>query len=221
MSIGQSNKAHSVGVGSITSNICSPRPVDIIETCKEPFSYSVAAEVYDEATCETLLRYLEHEAPWRLVRQSFYSQYELTFDKEMLSGVCDLLGPVQLRRIRRVIEESFQVQLEDRVEAVAHKMIKGQKIGIHNDFGAPWRTHRLVVQLNRGFEENPGGQLIFFNSHDSNDVHRAFPPVHNTAVAFALTSAAYHAVSEITEGVRYSIVYSFWAMPKSAKANKS
>lgn len=136
----------------------------------------------------------------------------------MLAGVCDLLGPVQLQRIRLVLEQSFQVQLEDRFEAVAHKMIKGQKIGIHNDFGAPWRTHRLVVQLNRGFSEDHGGQLIFFNSHDPSDVHRAFRPVHNTAVGFALTSAAYHAVTEITEGVRYSIVYSFWALSKGRKS---
>lgn len=196
----------------MTTNI---HPVDIIETRKEPFSYCVANEVYDKATCDALMNYLESDAPWRLVRQSFYSQYEFALEKDLLSNVCDLLGPVQLGRIRRVIEESFQVQLDDRVEAVAHKMIKGHKIGIHNDFGAPWRTHRLVVQLNRGREERHGGQLVFFNSNDPHDVHRTFQPVHNTAVGFALTSAAYHAVTEITEGVRYSIVYSFWALPKA------
>jgi Rps23 Pro-64 3,4-dihydroxylase Tpa1-like proline 4-hydroxylase len=192
--------------------------VNLVEVRKEPFSYCVATGIYDEATCKALMDYLEGDAPWRLVRQRFYSQYEFALDQDSLSGVCDLLGRAHLRRITGLIEEAFQVQLEDRVEAVAHKMIKGQKIGIHNDFGAPWRTHRLVVQLNRGFEEDHGGQLLFFNSHDPNDVHRSFRPVHNTAVAFALTSAAYHAVSEITDGIRYSIVYSFWAASKKAKA---
>jgi hypothetical protein len=203
----------------MTTNICTQRPIDVIENRKQPFSYCVTSEVYDEATCEALMSYLEDDAPWRLVRQSFYSQYEFTLDKDSLSGVCNPLGPVPLGRIRRVIEDSFAVQLDDRVEAVAHKMVKGHKIGIHNDFGAPWRTHRLVVQLNRGLEENHGGQLIFFNSNDPGDVHRVIQPVHNTAVAFALTSAAYHAVREITDGIRYSIVYSFWALPKAAKTS--
>ena len=184
--------------------------LEMAERHTQPFRYCRATNIYDEGTCDSLLYFFDHAAPWSLVRRPFYEEYELPLTADLLKNVCDVLCPDQLGRIRSAMEGAFGVSLQNRVEVIAHKMATGQRIGIHNDFGAPWRSHRLVVWLSRGYSESYGGHLVLFNSHDPADVHRVILPEHNTAVAFALTSASYHAVTEVTEAIRYSVVYSFW-----------
>src|SRR5262249_11584153 len=102
--------------------------------------------------------------------------------------------------------------LEQKVEIVAHKMVAGNGIGLHNDSVPGWETHRLTVTLTRGWDDSKGGHLVFFRSQDATDVHCIFRPNHNCGVAFELVPNAFHAVSDVKSGVRYSIVFSFWQM---------
>ena len=90
-------------------------------------------------------------------------------------------------------------------------MISGHGIGIHNDDPEPGsETYRLVIQLNREFRDSYGGHLALFNSNNIQDIHRIVKPIHNSAIAFALLPHSWHAVSYVSEGERYSIVFSFW-----------
>jgi Rps23 Pro-64 3,4-dihydroxylase Tpa1-like proline 4-hydroxylase len=109
------------------------------------------------------------------------------------------------------MESIFETTLADRWNIVVHKMLPNQRIGVHNDApGAESETHRLVAHLNRGWKEQDGGYFVLLDSNNPNENVRIFQPLHNTAIGFALFDKSYHSVSKIEQGVRYTIVYSFW-----------
>ncbi len=112
---------------------------------------------------------------------------------------------------RRFIEEEFGCRLTDRVDLVAHTLLPGQRIAIHNDYLVGEETHRLTVQLNRGLSDEDGGFFMLFNSLDAADLHRVLRPVSNTAIAFEISTKSHHAVSRLHGGERYTLVYSFHA----------
>ena len=68
----------------------------------------------------------------------------------------------------------------------------------------------MLIQLNRGWDDNQGGILMFFNSQDPADVHRVFPPVHGSVVGFGISEGSNHAVSTIHSGERFTLVFSFY-----------
>jgi Rps23 Pro-64 3,4-dihydroxylase Tpa1-like proline 4-hydroxylase len=89
-------------------------------------------------------------------------------------------------------------------------LVAGQRIRIHNDYIPDQESHRVLVQLNRGWTDDMGGALIFFNSHDPTDMHRAFRPSHNSCVGFEISPKSLHAVSTIHSGERFTLVFSFY-----------
>lgn len=182
------------------------------EVFSEPFPYAVSPRVFNSELSSDILGWLETEAPWKLVETDFYEQFEFDF--------IDAKPPVSLRflqeqafhdALRTEVEKLFGVKLRGRVDATAHKLVGGQRIRIHNDYIAGGETHRLLVQLNRGWRDEDGGLLLFFNSSDPADVHKIFRPVHDSAVAFAISSGSHHAVTTIHNGGRFTLVYSFYA----------
>jgi 2OG-Fe(II) oxygenase superfamily len=106
---------------------------------------------------------------------------------------------------------SFEVRLEEKVTLVAHKLVPGQRIAIHNDYLVGEETHRLTVQLNRGLCDADGGLFLLFNSSDASDIHRILRPLSGSAIAFAIGPDSHHAVSRLHSGERYTLVYSFYA----------
>lgn len=177
----------------------------------EPFKYFVADEAFDRSVSLLLLEWLESHAPWKLVITDFYEQYEFNFlDVQLPSHLFFLQEQAALDEVKGRMERVFQVSLSARVDLSAHKLIPGQRIRLHNDFIPGQETHRLLIQLNRGWADEKGGLLIFFNSSNPADVHRLFLPVHNSAVGFAISPASNHAVSTVHDGERFTLVYSFY-----------
>ena len=107
------------------------------------------------------------------------------------------------------MERAFNEDHLEIVGVVAHKLVAGQHIGIHNDFIGAEETHRLVLQFNPHWIEENGGYLILFNSGKVEDVSKIILPLTNTAFGFEISEASYHAVSKIMGPPRYSIVYTF------------
>ena len=176
-----------------------------------PFPYFTAAQAFGDALSSSILDWLETEAPWKLVETDFYEQYEFSiYDAQPPSHLEFLTSPQFLQRLRSTTEQIFGVRLREKPDCTAHKLVPGQRIRIHNDFLPGQETHRVLVQLNRGWNEDHGGFLMFFNSKDPSDVHRLFPPVHNSVVGFAISPNSNHAVSTIHGGGRFTLVFSFY-----------
>jgi len=189
----------------------SPLVLSSAERFSTPFDYFVSLEALRSDLSTTLLGWLETEAPWKLVETDFYEQYEFSlWDVEVPEPLLLLREANFLNQLKTELENLFGVGLGNDVDVAAHKLITGQRIRLHNDFIEGEKTYRLLIQLNRGSKDEDGGVLLLFNSSDPADVHKAFRPIHNSAVGFVVSPTSNHAVSLVHGGERFTLVYSFY-----------
>jgi hypothetical protein len=94
----------------------------------------------------------------------------------------------------------------------AHRMHPGHGVGIHTDDPAlGTESLRLLATLRRGeYADSAGGHLCLFSAPEMSAISAIVRPRHNSAVAFPLSDRSYHAVNDVTEGVRYSLIFGFW-----------
>ncbi len=180
-----------------------------------PFLHVFSPNTFNTECSMELLSWLEKSAPWTLTETDFYEQYEFSFyDINLPSKLIFLVNYEYLNQIKRFMENVFAITLGDKIDCTAHKLIPGQRIRIHNDFIPDMETHRLLIQLNRGWIDENGGMLMLFNSTDPNDLGKIYRPIHNSAFAFEISAKSNHAVSTIKGGERFTLVYSFYRNKK-------
>jgi Rps23 Pro-64 3,4-dihydroxylase Tpa1-like proline 4-hydroxylase len=179
----------------------------------EPFAHVTHGAPLPEELSSAALAWMETLAPWRLQIASFYEQWELHLDGEDLPGELQpLLALETLDHLTRLMFQPLGARNLHLTEVTAHKLLSGQTIRIHNDYLADGETHRLLIQLNRGWTDDQGGLLMLFGSASPEDVRRLLRPHHRSAMAFGISPQSFHAVSTIQRGERYTLVYSFKAM---------
>ncbi len=181
------------------------------EVFVEPFPYLTAVEGLGEVISSAFLEWLENDAPWKLVERDFYEQYEFSLLDAPLPMHLKFIAERRfLRDLRVKVEGVFGNRLSERIDCTVHKLVPGQTIRIHNDYILGEETHRLILQLNRGWCDDQGGYLMLFNSEEPSDVHRVFIPNHNSVFGFAISERSNHAVSTIHGGERFTMVFSFY-----------
>ena len=179
-----------------------------------PFQYGIFDSVFSETSASLVLSWLESVTIWKLAKTDFYKQYEFSIDDINLpESVRFLTDPHFTEELRNTMQALFDTTLSKDVRSIAHKLMPTQHIGIHNDVLKGGESHRLTVQLNRGGEESAGGYFMLFNSANVNDVHRILRPIHNSALAFAISTQSYHAVTRQHSGARFTLVFSFHEQP--------
>ena len=179
-----------------------------------PFRYFLARRCLELELELALLDWFETCAPWRLVSTDFYDQYVFSLlDVALPDRVSGLISSDNLASLRHEMRMIFDVCFDSRVMLVAHKLVAGQRIGIHNDYLVGEETHRLTVQLNRGLRDEDGGLFMLFNSFDPKDIHRIIRTVTGSGIGFEISESSNHAVSRLNNGERYTLVYSFYAEP--------
>jgi Rps23 Pro-64 3,4-dihydroxylase Tpa1-like proline 4-hydroxylase len=157
-----------------------------------------------------VLHWFEHEAAWRLRVESFYEQYELNLHEAGLPAtLSDLIAGDTINRLAQRMLAPLTTDGLVLGEANAHKLLRGQTIKIHNDYIEGTETHRVLIQLNRGWSDENGGILMLFSGPNAADVARLIRPLHGSAAAFEISPISFHAVSTILAGERYTLVYSF------------
>ena len=176
-----------------------------------PFEH-FAGRCDPSAACTEWLDWLEREAPWELTMAEFYEQYEFSLLQAPLPAcVGYLIRPETLSALRRQMSEHFRHPLDENVEVTAHKLVSGQTIRIHDDYIPGGESHRLLFQLNRGWEPSYGGYLMLFGGPEPETVSKVMEPKHGTVQAFAISPRSHHAVSTVHGGERFTIVYSFFS----------
>jgi Rps23 Pro-64 3,4-dihydroxylase Tpa1-like proline 4-hydroxylase len=186
-----------------------------IDYYSSPFDYFTAAEMFSNGFGFELLNWLETYNSWKLVEKDFYEQYEFSLlDVQLPKSLAFFQQPSALQTIKSKIENIFQIKLSAKIDFSVHKLVAGQRIRIHNDFIPGQESYRLLIQLNRGWNEENGGLLLLFNSDDPADIHKIIMPVHNSALAFKISPNSNHAVSTVYEGGRFTLVYSFYDAEK-------
>lgn len=160
------------------------------------------------------LTWMECDAPWILRIADFYEQWELHLDRETLpEPLRNLVDPNFVDTLTRQILGPITSTSLVLMDVTAHKLLAGQTIRIHNDYIENGESHRILVQLNRGWRDEQGGLLMLFGSGNAANLKRVIRPLHRSAFGFAISERSFHAVSRIAEGERYTLVYSFRPLP--------
>ncbi len=176
-----------------------------------PFPHFSGQALLGQHWSTALLEWLEQGAPWCLKIASFYEQYEFSVaDAELPDCIAPLFDPKMTEALKGCVSRTFGAELAAHHDITAHKLVAGQRIRIHNDFIPGRESHRVLVQLNRGWMDSQGGTLLFFGSDAPEDVRKAFRPLHDSCVAFEISRNSHHAVTPIADGERFTLVYSFY-----------
>ena len=194
------------------------RPVVDLSSARletDPFPFSVVPKVLRNDVEQATLSWFERAAPWNLTEESFYSQHEFDMRNiELPSDIAQLATDMTFAAMRELISELFQRRLRTTVDMIAHRLTAGQRIRIHDDYLEGGETHRLILQLNRGWAAGDGGHLLLFGGREPEDVRVVLAPASKQALIFEISHRSHHAVSEVVRGERYSIVYSFHAVDR-------
>lgn len=175
-----------------------------------PFAHAVAPKLFNYESAASVLEWLEVGAPWSLKLASFYEQYECNLSEaELPARIAPLISPAFTSQLARLMLDPISDQRLELTEVNAHKLVGGQTIRIHNDYVGGAETHRVLVQLNRGWDDAKGGMLMLFSGPRAEDVARMVRPTHASATSFEISPVSFHAVSTIHGGERFTLVYSF------------
>ena len=179
---------------------------------REPFEHFLIPKAMNEISELECLDWFESHAPWRLTETDFYEQYEFSLlDIDLPSSISFLSSQVTLDALSENLSKIFGVQFLPQVEITAHKLVRKQTIRIHNDFIEGAETHRVLLQLNRGWLEEYGGYLMLFSGPEPDDLSNVVFPESGSIQGFAISPHSHHAVSTVHGGERFTIVYSFFA----------
>jgi hypothetical protein len=184
-----------------------------VEIGTDPYLYFSTSAVLRNGLEQEAYRWLDGYKGWKLVTMDFYTQYEFSlFDADIPLEIAALVSNDTIETLKGFFRHTFAVREFELVGVTAHKLVEGHRIGIHNDFLGAEETHRLIIQLNPGWEDSSGGFLMLFRSADSEAVSRIVRPLHNTAFGFAISERSWHAVSRVNDFSRYTLVYTLKAI---------
>jgi len=180
--------------------------------CEEPYRHFTSAPSTEEDRLLGWVEWLEHSAPWALVETDFYEQYEFNLlGVDLPSAIQCLASKETVSRLSGFVEKIFNVKVSPEIDVVAHKLIDGQTIRIHNDYLTEdhRETHRVLLQLSRGYTEESGGLLMIFNGNTPESLAEVIEPISGSVQGFEISKKSHHAVSTVHSGERYTVVYSF------------
>ena len=176
-----------------------------------PFPHIELTGVISADMADAALTWLEQDYLWRLRVEDFYEQHEFSLlSSPPPPALAVLTGPELILQMGKWLRETFAVAGNlELVDVSAHRLTAGQTIRIHNDYLGGAETHRVLIQLNRGWTQDLGGILLLFRDEDPQSLDRALLPVHGDGLAFEISPDSYHAVSTIHGGARYTLVYTW------------
>lgn len=188
-----------------------------VEVRTAPFLHATIDHVFDDRLADGLAAELAALDAWQLHRGGFFEQYERDLLRHGTELTDRLLTEDILQSVQDTVASTLMADLDDRRKVIAHRLVPGQGIAIHND--APEgdaETYRLVVHLGDLRSDLDGGHLVLFDGRTIESINRVLRPCHNTGFAFAASRDSFHAVTEVLVGRRHSIVFSFWGRDSTA-----
>ena len=174
-----------------------------IEVFQEPFPYIHFSNVLSINTSTKILSELENQTNWIRVKRHLY---ELDVLEQISSAPISYHEPDILEfldKVHKCISDQFGIVLDRKVQLHIHRFSLGTAISLHTDSAE--QGARLVIFLKSILKSTEGGYLLLVNSLSGTT--KLIAPTNNTAVLFFTHSDWFHAVTEQTEGTRYSMVF--------------
>lgn len=177
----------------------------------EPYKYFFCNSAFTKDVSAAILEWLKTSAPWKRVNETFYDQYEFSvYDAKIPTTAGFLISSDFKKKVKRFAEHTFDAALADEIDIVAHKLINGDTIKIHNDYIEGRESHRILFNFNDNWCEENGGYFMVFSSPDPDNIQDLFLPINGSMHGFEISRNSHHAVSKVYNNTRYSIIYSFY-----------
>lgn len=172
-----------------------------IQHTKDIFEYE---SFLSKEECQNLIDGWNNQDDWELT--CFYNAYVISGKKEINEEFKQTIHQMY-DRFKKAAEDSFQIKLKPLSQS-AHKWTVGAYAADHADNadldGTPngWAANKLVTILYLN-DQYDGGYLTF-RDHDL-----AIKPKTGTLMVFDVGIDNVHAVTEVTDGIRYTMLNSF------------
>lgn len=186
-----------------------------VQVARDPFPHFSAPDFCDCEFAARLLRWFESEAEWKYRRMAnFYVYSDINLRTSDLPKEMEfLVAPEFLAHLRREVGRLFGATLEGYVDVTAHRLAAGDRIRTHSDWVTLRFTHRMLLQVNRGWMPGNGGVLGLLDRDPQSGGRphvKSIPPHHCSGFAFEVSEKSFHRVSRVNEGERYTLIFSFY-----------
>jgi len=195
----------------------TPPAAGLGKTCfsTQPFPHFESADFLEEQTADSLLAWLEAKAVWQPRKLDGYDGYtDIALSAgDLPDSLSFLLLPEHFSSLRTLMAGYFDIETEGYVRVTAHRLLPGSILEPHCDSSYIRFTHRLLIQLNRGWTRENGGLLCLHEVHRSVGMDgkaKSILPAHRSAFAFEISSRSLHSVSRVLAGERYTLSYTFY-----------
>lgn len=189
-------------------------PFDLsdVQMQSSPFPFFGKERALSPDVGGALMEWFEGAPHWKPHAGGFYDldDFSLLKARGLPERLQHLRSTETLSRLRSTVSALFGVELTEQVDVDALRMRPTDKVGIHTDYRPGRETHRLIFYVTPEWRPECGGILLFFEEPTHEGVRVGIPPVNLLAVGFEISQRSHHAVSPMTAGVRYSLVYSFY-----------
>ena len=146
------------------------------------------------------------------IEQPFYDQYEKFFSPEDDHIFSCIYDPLFFFPFKKRLEKKLGFSLQNKARLVAHKQVKADSIGMHNDYAHPEMGHeniRFIFQFSNSPIPSIGGELCFWESKYTKKELKKYPYRMNYGVCFQITPYSFHSVSQV-EVERHTLVLYLW-----------
>ena len=180
-----------------------------------PFSHFSAPDFCSNPFASRLLKWFESGADWKFRRmENFYVYSDINLrTSDLPAALAFLVEESFLTQLRQEVGKLFGVNLKGYVDVTAHRLGPGDRIRAHSDYTTLRFTHRMLVHVNRGWEPGSGGVLCLLDRDPKTGGRPRIKPIaphHRGGFAFEISEKSFHKVTRVTEGERYSLLFSFY-----------
>ena len=178
---------------------------------KDRFQLFSFEDVFSEKSYQAILKGFE-TVSWERKEQPFYEQYEKFFGPHEEHIFRSFYDPAFFLPFKKMLEKELGFSLQNKARLAAHKQVKADSIGMHNDYAHPETGHenvRFIFQFSDTDKPVSGGDLSFWESKYTKKELKRFPYRKNYGVCFQITPHSFHSVSEVVQE-RYTLVFYLW-----------
>lgn len=191
-------------------NITDPVTIDR----QAPYRHLYSPGFFPPDLCADIYDYFESADAWHKPEGAAPDDGPIWFMNQELPDNLKHIGSAEtIAALKNWLAGVYGVSFGEKHELIANKMMTGQGIRPHNDFHDAAPSHRIVIFITRDWSWGHGGELWLLKSRGQQierSGHLEYPPLPGDAVTFGISEQSYHAVELCTQGVRYSLTYSFW-----------
>ena len=109
-------------------------PSTLPKLVTEPFPHFFGEHFFSPEDSQALLQWFDDDAPWRVVRHSFYEQCEMDlFSIARPAHLEHLFAAPFLAQLKSQVERVFRSRVRNYLRITAHRLLPGQGIGLHTD----------------------------------------------------------------------------------------